>query len=206
MQISFVPTVADAWRSGTSPAVLLYSTDADIGKMIGSVANVQKWHLDVAEDIIEAVITIANNPPQVVLCDLDGPADILQTFLDVTTFGPAKVPLIVSSRLADERLWAEILNRGAFDLLMKPVDPHELCRLVGFALDSVEDHRLMVGAKSLLCWRLTRLRLFHSRRTMARQSAVPIRNEVARFLRVSGSRRSWRAQILIPKPQGMTSP
>ena len=39
-------------------------------------------------------------------------------------------PLIVASRLADEFLWAEVLNLGGFDLLSKPFDPEEVIRVV----------------------------------------------------------------------------
>jgi DNA-binding response OmpR family regulator len=53
----------------------------------------------------------------VVICDRclpDGDWKIVLTELDGT---PDRPTLIVSSRLADERLWAEVLNLGAFDLL-----------------------------------------------------------------------------------------
>jgi DNA-binding response OmpR family regulator len=36
--------------------------------------------------------------------------------------------LIVVSRLADEHLWAEALNLGAYDVLAKPFDAMELSR------------------------------------------------------------------------------
>jgi hypothetical protein len=43
---------------------------------------------------------------------------------------PVRVTLIVSSRLADERLWAEVLNLGAFDLLRgDPFEPEEVLRV-----------------------------------------------------------------------------
>jgi DNA-binding response OmpR family regulator len=38
--------------------------------------------------------------------------------------------LIVTSRLADERLWAEALNLGAYDVLAKPFDKREVIRTV----------------------------------------------------------------------------
>ena len=38
---------------------------------------------------------------------------------------PASPPLIVTSRLADDRLWAEVLNLGAYDLLMEPFQAEE---------------------------------------------------------------------------------
>jgi DNA-binding response OmpR family regulator len=42
-------------------------------------------------------------------------------------------PLIVTSRLADECLWAEVLNLGGYDLLMKPFDATEVFRVVSLA-------------------------------------------------------------------------
>lgn len=42
--------------------------------------------------------------------------------------------LIVISRLADERLWAEVLNRCGFDVLAKPFDRDEVTRVLGYAL------------------------------------------------------------------------
>ena len=41
--------------------------------------------------------------------------------------------LIVSSRSADEYLWAEALNIGAHDVLAKPFDAEEVVRVLGFA-------------------------------------------------------------------------
>ncbi len=41
--------------------------------------------------------------------------------------------LIVTSRLADEYLWAEALNLGAWDVLAKPFDREEVSRVLGFA-------------------------------------------------------------------------
>lgn len=46
---------------------------------------------------------------------------------------PDPRPLIVADRLADERLWAEVLNLGGYDLLMKPFDAREVIHTVGVA-------------------------------------------------------------------------
>ena len=40
---------------------------------------------------------------------------------------------IVTSRLADERLWAEALNLGAWDVLAKPFEADEVIRIVSIA-------------------------------------------------------------------------
>ena len=41
--------------------------------------------------------------------------------------------LIVTSRLADEYLWVEVLNRGGYDVLTKPLDKREVARVVNSA-------------------------------------------------------------------------
>ena len=41
--------------------------------------------------------------------------------------------LIVSSRLADERLWAEVLNLGGYDVLVQPFDCGEVLRVARMA-------------------------------------------------------------------------
>jgi DNA-binding NtrC family response regulator len=41
--------------------------------------------------------------------------------------------LIVADRFADEALWAEVLNLGGYDLLIRPFDPAELQRVVTLA-------------------------------------------------------------------------
>jgi DNA-binding response OmpR family regulator len=41
--------------------------------------------------------------------------------------------VIVTARLADERLWAEALNLGAQDVLSTPFDATEVIRIVGIA-------------------------------------------------------------------------
>ncbi|HLK47457.1 MAG TPA: hypothetical protein VKT49_04945, partial [Bryobacteraceae bacterium] len=41
--------------------------------------------------------------------------------------------LVVTSRLADELLWAEALNWGAYDVLAEPFDRDEVMRVVASA-------------------------------------------------------------------------
>jgi DNA-binding NtrC family response regulator len=41
--------------------------------------------------------------------------------------------LIVADRLANEALWAEVLNLGGYDLLISPFEPDELHRIVSLA-------------------------------------------------------------------------
>lgn len=49
---------------------------------------------------------------------------------------PVSPQVIVADRLADEALWAEVLNLGCYDLLMTPFSSEEVLRVVSMAWDS----------------------------------------------------------------------
>jgi DNA-binding response OmpR family regulator len=51
--------------------------------------------------------------------------------------------LIVASRLADERLWAEVLNIGAYDVLATPFDPSDVYRVISFAWQTWRRSRIL---------------------------------------------------------------
>jgi DNA-binding NtrC family response regulator len=44
--------------------------------------------------------------------------------------------MIVCSRLADQQLWAEVIQCGAYDLIAEPYERQEVSRIVGSALQS----------------------------------------------------------------------
>lgn len=44
--------------------------------------------------------------------------------------------VIVCSRCGDEKLWADVLQRGAYDLLAEPFEENEVIRIANRALDS----------------------------------------------------------------------
>jgi len=52
-----------------------------------------------------------------------------EELLNATASLSAPPKLIVFSRLADESLWAEVLNMGGFDVLMTPFEPEEVLRV-----------------------------------------------------------------------------
>jgi hypothetical protein len=52
---------------------------------------------------------------------------------------PVPIPLIVASRLADDKLWAEVLNLGGSDVLALRFDHDEVIRSVSLAWREVQD-------------------------------------------------------------------
>ena len=47
--------------------------------------------------------------------------------------------LVVTSRIADEWLWAEVLNLGGYDVLAQPFDREEVTRVVRSAVRASSD-------------------------------------------------------------------
>ena len=77
---------------------------------------------------------LLRNQPTLIVCEKDLPdgtwKDVFREARDLDN----PPPVVVVSRLADERLWAEVLNWGGFDVLLKPFEPSEVRRVMGMAL------------------------------------------------------------------------
>jgi DNA-binding NtrC family response regulator len=69
----------------------------------------------------------------VVLCETDLRPGTWRELLEEITHAPDAPAVIVSSRLADDRLWAEALNLGAWDVLARPFVASEVFHAVSAA-------------------------------------------------------------------------
>ncbi|HEX3742939.1 MAG TPA: response regulator [Bryobacteraceae bacterium] len=81
----------------------------------------------------DGILYVRKLRPWVVVCDqnlADGDWRDLLRDLQAEEEMP---PLIVSSRVADDRLWAEVLNLGGYDLLSTPFAATEVIRVVRMA-------------------------------------------------------------------------
>jgi two-component system C4-dicarboxylate transport response regulator DctD len=71
-------------------------------------------------------------PASVILCDVDG-VDWVEALRLFRQNQPA-APVVFLTRLADEQLWIQMLDAGAYDLLEKPYRPQDLRWIVSSAL------------------------------------------------------------------------
>ncbi len=72
-----------------------------------------------------ALRRLTRNRISIVVCERDLPDGTWRNILDHTSACSERPFLIVTSRLADERLWAEVLNLGGFDVIAKPFNSRE---------------------------------------------------------------------------------
>ncbi len=91
------------------------------------------WVLHKAHRLASALAMLAEHRFGVVLCERDLQPGTWIDMLRPMTLLPDAPPLIVTSRLADDRLWSEALNLGAYDVLAKPFDHRELFRSISLA-------------------------------------------------------------------------
>ncbi len=83
------------------------------------------WTLHFAYTWEEAQECLEENSVAVVVCDSELPDGNWRSVLKGLVHVSCAPLLIVASRLADERLWAEVLNHGAYDVILKPFEPAE---------------------------------------------------------------------------------
>jgi len=107
-----------------------------------------EWRLQITASIRSAVTALAKEGPHIVLCEKDLGKESWRDLLHQVRQLPDPPSLIVASRLADEYLWAEALNLGAYDVLAAPFDPAEVVRVLSSAwLHRL--HRNEVASKSM---------------------------------------------------------
>ena len=96
----------------------------------GSKRTHPKFGVETSATLASALAVLQQRRIPIVLVERDFPQGSWRDLLDDTARLPAPPLLIVTSRLADERLWAEAINVGAYDVLSKPFDVQEVCRVV----------------------------------------------------------------------------
>lgn len=92
-----------------------------------------RWTLKTAPSLSSAVSALRTGRIPLVVCEDDLGTDNWQDLCEKVAAIPDAPLLIVASRRADERLWAEALNLGAYDVLAKPFDSGEVVRTLSQA-------------------------------------------------------------------------
>jgi DNA-binding NtrC family response regulator len=114
-------------------AVLSVSPIQDDHDTLERILSRNNWVIQKAHTLVSGVAKLRQNRFPVVLCERDLMPGTWREMLAEAERLPPPPFLIVASRLADESLWAEALNIGAYDVLAKPFDTAEVVRIVSLA-------------------------------------------------------------------------
>jgi DNA-binding NtrC family response regulator len=105
------------------------------------------WHIRFTRTCQEAWMALRREEVDAVIAESDFPdgmtwRELLGEVVDMN----ASQPVIVATRRADHRLWAEVLNLGGYDLLLKPFDPEETVRVLAMAMRQAWPRQVAVSA------------------------------------------------------------
>lgn len=118
------PTRREGAASGFS--VLALSPDCEDHASLASVSSSFGWAFQSAYVVRQALQIMQSAAVALVICERELPDGDWKAVLDEMQQWPYTPLMIVTSRLADETLWAEVLNLGGYDVLLKPFEQREL--------------------------------------------------------------------------------
>ncbi|MBM3735666.1 MAG: response regulator [Acidobacteria bacterium] len=119
-------------KADTTLTVLVASDQPDTVTRLRGLFDHTRWLMEVAGTIRDAIAKLRAGKVGVVIAEnelTDGTwEDLLKDLPDSN-----RPNLIVTARHADERLWNHVLASGGFDVLDRPLDGHEVFRIISLA-------------------------------------------------------------------------
>jgi DNA-binding NtrC family response regulator len=137
-----------------SPVTLLFvnANDDDFAGLNGILAdrcaNLEcQWELRACASPRAALRLMSTGRIPIVLCDQRAGDASWKTLVEQSGQGADAPYIIVTSRIADDHLWSEALNLGAYDVLSTPFDGREVARVLGSAWEHWKDRAPAVHAR-----------------------------------------------------------
>lgn len=97
-----------------------------ISRMLGSVS----LNLDHASSLRDASSQLRRHDYAAILTEACLPDGSWKDVLSFSEELHTSCPVVVTDRIADDLFWAEVLNLGAYDLLVQPFDTSEVQRIL----------------------------------------------------------------------------
>ncbi len=115
----------------TATRVLILSPSDDDHAVLDQILDTPDWSVQHAPSVLFALRQLRRDPRvSVVVCECDLRPETWKEMLENLKLLSDAPALVVVSRVADEQLWAEALNLGAYDVLAKPFDVVEVRRVL----------------------------------------------------------------------------
>ena len=92
-----------------------------------------RWDVQRAQGIGAALMSLKRGGYPVVICSDELLHGTWRELVEQTQLMPDAPAVIVTSHLADDRIWAEAINLGAYDVLVKPFSAREVVPVVNTA-------------------------------------------------------------------------
>jgi len=128
------------------PQALLVSPAIEDEVLLTQLFREQGWKLSTAKTLPAARAFLRENTIPLAITEQDLPAGNWKDLMIEIQDLPRPPLLVVMSRLADERLWSEVLNFCGHDVLIKPLCQSEAVRIFNHAFHHWYSPRAMKRA------------------------------------------------------------
>lgn len=115
------------------PSALVIGPAQQDHDFLHALFNEEGWPLHSASSIASASAVLRNTLVSVVITATDLPVGTWRDVVEIMGILPNRPIVIVTSLHADDRLWAEALNLGAYDVLATPFNRTEVMRVLNSA-------------------------------------------------------------------------
>lgn len=120
------------------PKVLIIDDERSIRNAIREILEYEKFEVDEAEDGLSGVVKVKSGKFDVILCDIKMPKMDGGEVLDRILLLAPDVPVVMISGHGDIETAVDLLKKGAYDYIPKPLDLNRLLVSVRNALDRTE--------------------------------------------------------------------
>jgi DNA-binding NtrC family response regulator len=114
-------------------AVVALTTDDQSKRLLSQFAVRGQWDLAFARTIDEALALLRTGQPAVLLCDRDLPDLDWRIFIEQVAGSRTGSAVILTSFTCDEYLWDDVIQRGGYDVLGKPLQQEHTLGAVNLA-------------------------------------------------------------------------
>ena len=139
----------EAFQPERTVTVLAISPMEEDHLFLANIFSHTNWQLRAAHTWRDALAMLGRQRIPILVCERELLDATWKEVLAELSRLPERPVLIVASRLADESFWAEVLNLGAYDVLMKPFDATEVFRVVSLAWLSWKNDRERLVSRPL---------------------------------------------------------
>ena len=128
-----IPSSRSTETAGSERVAVVVTSLKEDHAFFERLFSTRSWRFDSVSTVRDGIRYLRRHSPGLLICDERLEDGDWKAILDAVMKVACPPRMIVTSRLADERLWAEVLNLGGYDLLAKPFDASEVVRVVGTA-------------------------------------------------------------------------
>lgn len=116
--------------------ILIVDEDTQVRELVSEILRVDEYEVFFEKQPEQLITSLSGvTAYEVILMDLCHPVDKILDLIPVVKEMFPNTEIVVISRLAEEDLWIESIQRGAYDYLPKPLDKSELRRVVTNAVE-----------------------------------------------------------------------